>query len=61
MCGCVFVMLMLTVRLLRVRGKGVVIAVEGEESAELHPAVAELFVAVAVEAAGVDAEHWYAE
>lgn len=42
-------------------GEGVVVAVEGEEGAELHPAVTEFFVRVAVEAAGVDAEHWDAE
>lgn len=49
------------VRLLAVRAEGVVVAVEGEEGAQLHPAVAELFVGVAVEAAGVDAEHGDAE
>ena len=46
---------------LRDGGQGVVVAVEGEEGGELHPAVAELFVGVAIEAAGVDAEHGNAE
>ena len=36
---------------LRRRRQRVVVAVEGEEGAELHPAVAQLFVAVAVEPA----------
>lgn len=43
------------------RRQGVVVAVEGEEGGELHPAVAELFVRVALEATGVDAEHGDAE
>ena len=33
------------------------VSVEGEECGELHPAIAEFFVCVAVEATGVDAEH----
>lgn len=45
------------VSFLRESGEGVVVAVKGEEGAELHPAVAELLVRVAVEAAGVGAEH----
>lgn len=45
------------VRLLRVGGQRVVVAVEREEGAQLHPPIAELFVAVAVEPARVDAEH----
>lgn len=32
------------------------IAVEGEKRRELHPAVAELFISVAIEAACVDSE-----
>lgn len=39
----------------------VVIPVKGEECAELHPAVAEFLVGVAVEAAGIDAKHGDAE
>lgn len=34
---------------LRVGGEGVMVAVEREESRDLHPAVAELFVTVSVE------------
>lgn len=49
------------VGLLRVGRQGVVVAVKGEEGAELHPPVAQLLVAVAVEAARVDAEHGDAE
>lgn len=49
------------VSFLRVCGEGVMIAVKGEESAELHPTVTEFFVRVTVEATGVDAEHWNAE
>ena len=37
------------------------IAIEGEEGTELHPAVTELFVRVAVEAACVDTEDGNAE
>ena len=46
---------------LAVGAEGVMVAVEGEKSGELHPAVTELFVGVVVEAAGVDAEHGDAE
>lgn len=46
---------------LRVGGESIVIPIEGEEGRELHPAVAELFVSVAIEAAGVNAEHRDAE
>ena len=33
------------------------VSVEGEEGGELHPAIAEFFVGVAIEATSVDAEH----
>lgn len=46
---------------LRDRGQGVVVAIKGEESAKLHPTVTEFFIRIAVEAAGVDAEHGDAE
>lgn len=39
----------------------IVVAVEWEESGQLHPAVAELLVSVSVEATGIDAEHGDAE
>ena len=42
---------------LRVGGEGVVVAVEREKSRELHPAVAEFLVRIAVEPAGIHAEH----
>lgn len=37
------------------------VAVEGEESGELHPSVAELLVGVAVESAGINTKHWDTE
>lgn len=46
---------------LRVGGESIVIPIEGEKGRELHPAIAELFVSVSVEAAGVNAEHRDAE
>lgn len=51
----------LTVGFLRVGAQSVVVPVEREEGGQLHPAVAELLVAVAVETTGVDAEHGDAE
>ena len=33
------------------------ISVEREEGRQLHPAIAELFIGIAIEAAGVDAKH----
>lgn len=46
---------------MRIGVYGGVVAVEGEEGSELHPPVAEFFVCIADEAAGVDAEGWDAE
>ena len=51
----------LTVWFLRIGGKSVVVSVKGEERAELHPPVAELFVRVTVKAASISTEHWDAE
>ena len=48
---------MLTEGFLAECGDDVVIAVEREEGAQLHPAVAEFFVGVTVEAACVNTEH----
>lgn len=44
----------LTVWLLWVGTENVVIPVEGEECAELHPSVAKFFIAITVETAGID-------
>ena len=46
-----------TVRLLRVVGQSVVVAIEGEESAELHPTVTELLIRVASKTASIDTKH----
>ena len=41
------------IRLLRNGTECIVVTVEGEESAELHPAIAEFFVGVSVEATSI--------
>lgn len=46
----------LTVCLLRVGRERVVIAVEREERAELHPSITQLFIRVSVETTGIDTE-----
>ena len=49
------------VRFLRIGRESVVVTIEWEESRELHPSVAEFFIRIALEAAGVHAEHGNSE
>ena len=41
-----------------VSSQGIVVPIEGKEGGELHPAIAEFFIRVAVEPTGINAEHW---
>lgn len=51
----------LTEGLLADCGQYVVVTVEREKGAQLHPAVAQLFIGITVETTCIDTKHWQAE